>query len=415
MPADRPLPLWRGRVVALAAIILLALNLRTAVAAISPIAEQIGVDVELTSVSLGLIGMLPPVLFATAGFIAPVIARRIGFEATLVIAISVMIVGHLSRSLADGFLGLFLGSAAALIAMGMGNILMPPVVKRYFPDRIGLVTALYFTLMSISTAVPAVLAVPIADTLGWRLSVGVWSVLAAMALIPWIALLAGHRRAMSAAASEDSSELPQPGAVSRLWRSPIALALSLAMAVSSLSAYACFAWLPTILGDTAGTTTAGAGALLALFSVAGFPAGIIAPMLVQRLRNPGWIVQGAVVLFVVGYLGLLLAPSVLTWLWVLLVGSGTILFPVTLALINTRTTSTQNSASLSGFVQGIGYTVGATGPLIVGVLHDSTGGWTVPLIALLVTSLSAIVAGIVLARPGTVEDELERHRPRGST
>jgi CP family cyanate transporter-like MFS transporter len=138
-------------------------------------------------------------------------------------------------------------------------------------------------------------------------------------------------------------------------------------------------------------------------------------MLVQRLRNPGWIVQGAVVLFVVGYLGLLLAPSVLTWLWVLLVGSGTILFPVTLALINTRTTSTQNSASLSGFVQGIGYTVGATGPLLVGVLHDLTGGWTVPLIALLVTSLSAIVAGIVLARPGTVEDELERHRPRGST
>jgi len=394
------------------AIILLALNLRTAVAAISPIADQIGVDIELTSVSLGLIGMLPPVLFATAGFIAPVIARRIGLEATLVIALSVMVVGHLSRSLTDGFLGLFLGSAAALVGMGMGNILLPPVVKRYFPDRIGVVTAAYFTLMSVSTAVPALLAVPIADSLGWRLSVGVWSVLAAMALVPWVALLIGHRRALSAAAEDGTPELTSPGVITRLWRSPIALALSLSMAVSSLSAYACFAWLPTILGDIAGTTAAEAGALLALFSLAGFPAGIIAPILVQRLRNPGWIVQGGVVLFVSGYLGLLLAPTAITWLWVLLVGLGPILFPVTLALINTRTTSTQNSASLSGFVQGIGYTIGATGPLLVGLLHELTGGWTVPIVALLVVCLTAIVAGIVLARPGTVEDELERHEHR---
>jgi CP family cyanate transporter-like MFS transporter len=145
-----------------------------------------------------------------------------------------------------------------------------------------------------------------------------------------------------------------------------------------------------------------------VFAIAGFPVSIIAPILVARLRSPSWLIIAGVVFFVVGYLGLLLAPGTLTVVWVLFAGLGPILFPVCLVLINTRTRTHTGSVALSGFAQGIGYTAGAFGPLLLGVLHDLTGGWTLPLVFLLAISLVAIVSAVILARPAFVEDELAR-------
>jgi CP family cyanate transporter-like MFS transporter len=127
-----------------------------------------------------------------------------------------------------------------------------------------------------------------------------------------------------------------------------------------------------------------------------------------RLRHPGWIIQAGVGFFVVGYAGLLLAPAVAPWLWVALIGLGPILFPVCLVLINLRTQSQLASAALSGFVQGVGYTLGALGPLLVGVLHDVSGGWTVPILFLLGVGLVGIFSGVSLSRPRFVEQDLAR-------
>ena len=91
----------------------------------------------------------------------------------------------------------------------------------------------------------------------------------------------------------------------------------------------------------------------------------------------------------------------------LLIGLGPVLFPVCLVLINSRTRTHGGSVALSGFAQGIGYTLGALGPLLVGVLHDLTGGWTAPLAFLLATALAAIFSAIALRSPRYVEDELK--------
>jgi CP family cyanate transporter-like MFS transporter len=414
VPETPNLPLWAGRTIALLGIVLLALSLRSAVAAISPITEQIGRDIELTSVGLGVIGMLPPVFFALSGFIAPPIARKLSLEGALVLAIVVMVSGHLVRAFSGSYAALLIGTALALVGMGLGNVLLPPAVKRYFPDRIGAITAMYATIMSISTALPALLAAPLADSIGWRFSLGVWSGLAIIAIIPWITLLARHRASLAAAAAsdDDAVETPAPTIVANLWRSRTAVAITASLAVSAINAYANFAWLPQILTDLTDVTPVVAGSLLALFSFAGLPASIIAPILVARLRHSGVLVYAGVVFFVLGYLGLLLVPSILTWLWVLLIGLGPVLFPVSLVLINARTRGHAGSVALSGFAQGIGYTVGAFGPFLVGVLHDATHNWTIPLGFLLVTALAAIPAAYVLGRPRFVEDELAEHRPR---
>ena len=410
MPPTRPLPLWGGRTVALLAVIAVALSLRTAVASISPIIAEIREDIPLTNVGIGLLGMLPPIFFALSGFVGPLVSRRLGLELAIVVSIAVMAAGHLVRAASGSFTILLIGSALVLMGVGICNVLLPPVVKRYFPDRIGLVTATYATIMSISTAVPSLLAVPVSDSLGWRFSLAIWAALAGVALLPWLVLLARQRRASAERAADDLSavEVPDAALERRLWHSPVAIAIVVTFSVSTINVYALFAWLPQILIDIVGVSPAAAGTLLAVFSIAGLPASIIAPILVSRLRSPAWIIVAGVVSFLVGYIGLLAAPGTLTVVWVLLLGLGPILFPVCLVLINTRTRSHTGSVALSGFAQAIGYSVGAFGPLIVGVLHDATGGWTLPLVFLLATTLAAIFGAVVLSKPAFVEDQLAR-------
>ena len=408
MSEDRPISLWLGRSIALIGILLVALNLRLAVTAISPIIDVINNDIALTSVGIGVIGMLPPIVFALSGFTAPAVAHRLGLERSMVLAIALMVIGHLARAFAGSYLLLTIGSAIALLGMGMGNVLLPPAVKRYFPDRIGIVTSSYATLLAVSTAVPALLAAPVAEASGWRTSLGVWSILATATLVPWLILL-GRQRAERAAAAADPApevETAAPSAVTGLWRSPVAVAITVTFAVSSLNAYAAFAWLPEILVDITGMTAVSAGVMLSIFSFAGFPASIIAPILVSRLKNVGWVILAGVAFFVTGYLGLIFAPSAATLLWVVLIGLGPILFPVCLVLINSRTRTHGGSVALSGFVQGIGYTIGAFGPLVVGVLHDLSGGWIAPLVFLLATVLVGIGTALALRSRRYVEDEL---------
>jgi CP family cyanate transporter-like MFS transporter len=136
----------------------------------------------------------------------------------------------------------------------------------------------------------------------------------------------------------------------------------------------------------------------------GIPAGLLVPLLAARLRSVAGLIYLAVAFFVAGYLGLILAPGSATWLWVTFAGLGPLLFPLVLVLINMRTRTHAGSVALSGFTQGVGYTLGALGPLVVGLLHQTTGAWTVPLIVLTVTALAAAAAGAVVARPRALED-----------
>jgi len=408
----RPLPLWAGRTLALSGILLVALNLRTAVAAVSPITDQIAVDIPLTSVALGALGALPPIAFAASGLLAPIVARKVGLERGIALAAAAMVLGSAIRGFSDSYLVLLVGSVLALAGMGFGNILLPPAVKRYFPDRIGLVTTAYATLLAVSTAVPAVLSAPVADAAGWRVSLGIWAILALTSLLPWLLLLMRHRRARAAVAAsgevveEDEIDAAEPALFRRMLRSRVAWAIGLSFAVSSLNAYALFAWLPAMLGDIAGVDRVTAGALLAVYGIAGLPAAIVVPLIAVRIKNVGLLVELGVACFVAGYLGLLFAPAFAPLLWVILAGLGPIIFPVCLVLINLRTRSHHTSTALSGVVQTIGYSVGALGPLLVGVLHNSTGSWTAPLLFLLATTAIAAVTGVMLARARYVEDDM---------
>lgn len=406
---DAPAPrLWAGRTLALLGILLVAANLRTAVTALSPIVTQISVDLPLSAVTIGVLGMLPPICFAIFGIFTPVLTRRIGLENVLLLSLGAILVGSLVRGFSGSVLILLLGSVITFAGLGSGNVLLPPLVKKYFPDRVGLVTSLYATMLSVSTLVPPLLAVPVAESAGWRVSLGMWAVLALFAMVPWVTMLVRHRTRAEASPIVDEAE---PALLGKIWGSSIAWAITIVFAVSAVNAYAMFAWLPQLLIQTAGVSAAEAGTLLSLYAAVGVPTAIFIPVLAARMKNVALLVYLGVVSFVVGYGGLILFPTTGTWFWVMVAGLGPLLFPLALVLINLRTRTHAGSVALSGFIQSVGYVIGAFGPLVVGLLHDVTDGWLWPLLFLLATALAAIFAGRVIGRPHLLEDDLaQKHR-----
>ncbi|TFD74268.1 MFS transporter [Cryobacterium sp. Sr8] len=407
MTETRARSLWAGRTLALLGILLVAANLRTAVAALSPIITRIDVDIPLEALAIGVVGMLPPVCFALFGIFTPMFTKRHGLETVLALSLVALLVGHLARGLSGSLAVLLLGSVVTFAGLGVGNVLLPPLVKKYFPDRVGLVTSLYVTVISFSTLVPPLVAVPVADAAGWRVSLAMWSVLALIALVPWITMLVRHRtRSVPTPVVEEA----EPALLGRIRHSSVAWAIAAVFAVSSLNAYSMFAWLPQLLVDRSLVTEREAGTLLSLFAAMGIPCAVIIPVLTARMKNVGLIVYAGAFCFVIGYLGLIFAPAPLTWLWVSATGLGQLLFPLALVLINLRTRTHEGAVAMSGFVQGVGYTLGAFGPLVVGVLHELTGDWLAPLIFLTATALAVTVAGAVIARPHMLEDDLNRAR-----
>lgn len=397
----QPRPLWAGRTLALVGIVLVAFNLRTAVASLSPIIVQLERDVALSPVIVGLLGMLPPLCYAVFGIATPGFAKRVGLEIALIGSLVALAIGLAGRGLAGDALWLVAASMLTFAAIGVGNVLLPPLVKRYFPDRIGLMTTLYVTAMSVSTFTPPLIAVPVADAAGWRVSLGLWAVVAAVALLPWLALLVHPRRQ----AAEVLPEGAAPGLLRFALRSPLVWAVTILFMVSGFNAYAVFAWLPSILGDIAGTTPAESGALLSLFAAMGLPAGLVIPIIAARHGKVRLLVGIASTAIVVGYAGLILAPTFETWLWVAIAGIGPLLFPLSLVLVNLRTRTHEGAVALSGFVQSVGYLMVAVGPFAVGLLHDVTGGWLWPLLFLLGSAVPAAIAGLVASRPRYLEDE----------
>lgn len=409
------LPLWAGRTVVLIGILLVSASLRTAATSLSAVVDSVSRDIPLDAVGLGVLGMLPPLMFAAAGLFAPQLARRLGLEAAVVALIIAMVAGFSARAVSTEYGGLFAGTLVALAAAGAGNILLPPIVKRYFPDRIGLITSLYATAVAIGTTLPPITAFPIAEAAGWRMSLATWAMLAVLSLPPWIAVLLRRRRSLradrDAAAELDTApelEEPKPALLGRIWHSPVAWAITIVFALTSFQAYSLFAWLPQLLIDHVGVSELEAGLLLGFWGALGMLASFLAPIIVARLSNVGWVMHVGAAGFILGYLGLLLAPGVTPWLWMALCGVGQIIFPACLALINLRTRTHEGSIALSGFAQAIGYLLAALGPLLVGFLHGVTGGWIASLTLMTAAALLFVYYGIVLRTPHFVEDELAK-------
>ncbi|MFB9037599.1 CynX/NimT family MFS transporter [Xanthomonas arboricola pv. corylina] len=390
----------RGRGLVLAAILLSAFNLRTAVTSLTPLLERIADEYAFGAPTMGALGMLPTAAFALTGVATPALLRRFGLLRTALLSMALATVGLVLRPLLPGTAGLLIGSLVALAGMGMGNVVLPPLVKRYFGDRVGGVSTLYITVLQVGTLLPALLAVPVADALGWRSSMVVWVLPALLALAAWAMVHTSHRRIR---ATGPAPVTPTPEAEGRVARTALGWSMAVTFGMTSLVTYSMFTWLPTLLRE-AGASPAFGGAMVALFAALGMVGALTMPALAVRMRNPFPIVLLCAACHLVAFAGLWWAPLAAPILWVTLLGLGPSTFPLALVLVNQRSRTAAGSAALSGFSQGMGYAVSCLGPFLFGWLHAHHGGWTSPFVFLVICILVQLAAAWVACRPQLLED-----------
>ncbi|MCL1525406.1 MFS transporter [Xanthomonas nasturtii] len=390
----------RGRGLVLAAILLSAFNLRTAVTSLTPLLERIADEYAFGAPTMGALGMLPTAAFALTGVATPALLRRFGLLRVALLSMALATLGLVLRPLLPGTAGLLVGSLVALAGMGMGNVVLPPLVKRYFGDRVGRVSTLYITVLQVGTLLPALLAVPVADALGWRSSMVVWVLPALLALAAWALVHTNHRRIR---ATGPAPVTPTPEAEGRVARTALGWSMAITFGMTSLVTYSMFTWLPTLLRE-AGASPAFGGTMVALFAALGMVGALTMPALAVRMRNPFPIVLLCAACHLVAFAGLWWAPLAAPILWVTLLGLGPSTFPLALVLVNQRSRTAAGSAALSGFSQGVGYAVSCLGPFLFGWLHAQSGGWTSPFVFLVICILVQLAAAWVVCRPQLLED-----------
>ncbi len=406
-------PAWRGRLVALFGILLSAFNLRTAVTALTPVLDRVSEDLGFGATVIGLFGMLPTLAFAVTGVLTPRIAHRLGLERTVLLAMGLTAVGSLLRGVSGDTAALLAASTAALAGMGVGNVVLPPLVKRYFPDRIGPLSMAYISVLQVGTFLPAFVAVPLSARIGWPASLASWAIPAVAAAVPWMVVLMRappqvHPLAVDAARLSDGVGHGVHHARRPLWRLPLAWGMALMFGMTSLATYTVFTWLPAILVEAGGDRALG-GNMVGMFSVLGLASSLTMPLLAVRLRRPLWLVAMCAGVLVLAYLGLLLSPLRGTMLWVFLLGLGPATFPLALTLINLRTRTAEGAAALSGFTQGVGYALSCAGPLVFGWLHEASHGWGLSFAFLGLCLVVLLAGGVLVNRPRQLEDEWDPH------
>lgn len=397
--ADVRRPLMAGRVLVLLAIAVFSLSLRAAVTSLTPLLSRISTDMAFGSAIVGVFGTLPTAMFAVGGFAAPALGRRIGLERLALIAATATAIGTGGRAVASNPAGLLALMTVALLGMGIGNVVIPPLIKRYFGDHVGTMSAVFVCCIQIGTIVPAALAVPIAEAHGWRISLAVWALIPLSTLLPWLIVSHGSRSRV-AAGSDQQAEAAGP-----VWRSPVAVGITVMFAMTSLITYSMFTWIPQIITTAGGTERLG-GSMVAAFSLSGFAAALVTPSLCARMANPFPIVIGCVICLLVGFAGLLWSPLTGTVVWMIILGLGPSTFPAAITLINLRSRTGAGSAALSGFVQGVGYLVACAGPLMFGVLHELSGQWTLSFALLLIAVVALIIGGYQACKPRCFEDTI---------
>ncbi|MGY1810421.1 CynX/NimT family MFS transporter [Blastococcus sp. SYSU D00669] len=385
----------------LAAVLLTGLNLRGAIAAVSPVLPEVRADLGLSPTVAGLLTTLPVLCFAALAPAAADLGRRLGAERAVLAGLLLLAAATALRVL-DGAPVLLAGTLLVGAAMTVGNVLLPPVVKREFGPRAGTVTGLYTTTLAAGAAATAAATAPLAALWGWRAALASWAVLALVAAAVW-ARATGSAGTGEAAPAARGSGVP-------VWRLPLAWAVGAVLALQSALYYAVTAWLPSLLLDELGSIDAGAAAATT-FQLVGIPGTLVVPLVVRRWsgqRVLGVAVAAAWAAFVVG---LLLAPAawpVWTVVGGLAQGAG-IAFAFTLVVL--RSADEDEARRLSGMTQLVAYSTGALGPLAVGALYSASGGWVLPLLLLTALAVGYGLAAVVAGRPGTLSDRLP---PRGS-
>lgn len=376
----------------IAGILLIAINLRPALASVGPLVEDIRQATNLSSTLLGLLTTLPLMAFCVISTLTPLFTRRFGIGGTLLGAMALLTLGITIRSI-DWVPALYLGTLLLGIAIAFGNVLLPGLTKRNFASNSGFITSLYSSTMAIGAALAAGVSIPLAYNLdlGWRGSLGIWAIPALIAFFIWIPQLSRLKKSRSNRSYVD--------AMRKLSGSRLAWQVALFMGFQSFTFYIILAWLPAIL-QSRGYDASFSGWMLSLSQATGILGSLVVPIFAGKRKDQRGIVWFLSALEILGLIGLLLPQLGWVEIWVTFIGfilGGT--FGLSLLFIVQHSQDAESATELSGMAQSIGYFVAATGPIIFGSIFDLTANWEYPFILLFLAAIFKLISGLGAGKP----------------
>jgi CP family cyanate transporter-like MFS transporter len=371
----------------LVVLVAVALNLRPALAAVPPVLDTIQADLGLSATGAGLLTALPVVCMGLFAPVGAALARRVGREAAVACALALVAAGTLVRGLEAAPLTLYGGTLVAGIGIALGGVLLPGVVKAWFPARAGTVTGLYTAGLVTGAMVAAAATVPLMQALGvgWPVGIAAWGLAAAAALAAWVPVTRRPRAGAGPAA---------PGRPRLPWGSGVAWRVTIYMGSQSLLYYAALTWLSPLF-VAAGWTAGRAGLLLGLFSFTQIFSALAVPALADRTGDHRPWIAACVGLTTVMLAAFALVPTAAPWLWAALLGLGVGgMFALALTLLVKLASSPAAAARLSGMALLVGYLLAATGPVLAGALYDAVGNYRVPFLVLAAIGAATLAVGV---------------------
>lgn len=366
-----------------------ALNLRPLLTSVAPLLKDIQTDLALSNVWISVLMTLPVICLGVFGPLAAPLSRRFGLEGVLLVAMFAVLAGGVVRSF--GLAPLYLGTILVGGGISLLGILTPVLIKRDFPDKVGLMMGLFAMMLGLGAAASTAFAVPVTKALGggWQLGLAFWMV----PLAP-TALIALARRATGDKVRGQAVQ-PKFG----IMHDPVSWQVMGFFALFASLASALISWGPSML-IARGLDPKTSGFIMSIYFLAQMPSGLLLPIIAGKMRDQRLITCAMATLGTVGAIGLLLAPAWSLAGVALLVGVGQGGgFAIALTLIVLRAGTPHVAAKLSSVVQSVGYVVGGlVGPFAVGMLHDMTGGWSMISVFFAVVGMASLVLGYAASR-----------------
>lgn len=396
-PQD-PSSILNRRWLLLLGLVLVALNLRPALASMAPLLGSVSSSLGLSSAEAGLLTTLPVLCLGLFAPLAPRLARRFGSEQVVLGILLTLAAGIVLRSLFGQF-GLFAGSVLAGASIGVIGVLLPGIVKRDFPKQAGAMTGVYTMALCLGAALAAGSTVPLTHYFddSWNIGLGFWMIPALLAAVFWWP---------QTRQKHDVHQVTYR--VRGLLRDRLAWQVTLYMGLQSSLAYIVFGWLPSVLIGR-GMSPTDAGLMMSGSIMVQLISALTAPWFATRGKDQRIGVVVVMSMTLAGLFGCLFAPIDSLWGWAILLGLGQGgAFSIALTLIVLRSRDSHVASNLSSMAQGIGYTIASIGPFAVGVVHDVTGGWDSIGWIFAVLGVSATIAGLGAGRALYVQVSSEK-------
>jgi MFS transporter, CP family, cyanate transporter len=381
----------KGNLILILGIILVSFNLRPSITAVGPLIPFIREDLLLSNAWAGFLTTLPLITFATFSIFSAAIGRKLGNARAILLGMGIIALGTILRVSGGSFL-LFFGTGLTGIGIVIGNVLLIPFIKAKLPHRIGIMTSIYTTGMTLLAAIGSGVSIPLAFDLGlgWRGSLLFWVLLIFLGMIVWLPQIKRKKLDLPAHRSDF-----QPV---KVWKSKLGWQVSVFMGIQSFIFFSLITWLPDIL-ILRGFTPADAGWIIMGIQIFGLGGSFAAPLVAVKFKNQIGLGMALGIAYLIGFSTFFTHSPAALYIGLSIIGiclGSSISLAYT--LIGLRTEKESTTSSLSGMAQSIGYFLAAVGPILVGVLFDLFGNWDVFIYLMLIASAGFLFLSIKVGR-----------------